>query len=124
MHWDLSVFINDVFFSFLVPKVSVSADNMDSPLITGTNQSLLCSVDSSTVPVTIAWLKNDSLVNTSDSRVTVTMPSQSTSTLTINSLRTSDGGQYQCMGTVVSNGTTINITDEIDLNVTSEYTHS
>ena len=50
--------------------------------------------------------------------------SQSTSTLTINLLRTSDGGQYQCMGTVDSNGNTISITDEIGLNVTSEYTHS
>ena len=95
---------------------------MGSPLIAGTNRSLLCSVDS--ISLSIAWLKNGSPVNTSESRVTVTMPSQSTSTLTINPLRTSDGGQYQCMGTVVSNGNTINITDEIDLNVTSEYTHS
>ena len=94
---------------------------MGSPLIAGTNRSLLCSVDS--ISLSIAWLKNGSPVNTSESRVTVTMPSQSTSTLTINPLRTSDGGQY-CMGTVVSNGNTINITDEIDLNVTSEYTHS
>ena len=52
------------------------------------------------------------------------MNSTSQSALLISPLRTSDGGQYQCMGTVVSNGTTINITDEIDLNVTSEYTHS
>ena len=110
-------------FCLLAPKVSVSADSMGSPLIAGTNRSLLCSVDSSNVTFT-AWLKNGSPINTSDSRVTVNSTSQSTSTLTINPLRTSDGGQYQCMGTVVSNGTTINITDEIDLNVTSEYTHS
>ena len=91
--------------------------------IAGTNQSLLCSVDSSTVPVTFtAWMRNGSLVIPT-SRVTVTIKS-SNSTLMFSPLRTSDGGQYQCMGTVVSNGTTINITDEIDLNVTSEYTHS
>ena len=92
-------------------------------VIAGTVRSLVCSGDSSTVPVTFtAWLRNGSLVIPT-SRVTVSTTS-STSTLTINPLRTSDGGQYQCMGTVVSNGTTINITDEIDLNVTSEYTHS
>ena len=105
------------------PSVNISLDNVGSPLIAGTNRSLLCSVDSSTVPVILTWLKNGSLVNTSDSRVTVSTTS-STSTLMFNPLRTSDDGQYQCMGTVVSNGTTINITDEIDLNVTSEYTHS
>ena len=93
---------------------------MSSPLIAGTNRSLLCSLDSSTVQVTFtAWLKNGSPVNTSNSRVTVTM-TKSNSTLTISSLHTTDGGQYQCMGTTVGNGTTINITDEIDLNVTSE----
>ena len=95
---------------------------MGSPLIAGTNRSLLCSVDS--VPVTIAWLKNGSPVYTSDSRVTVIMTSQNSSSLMFSPLRTSDGGHYQCMGTVVSNGATINITDEIDLNMTSEYTHS
>ena len=95
---------------------------MGSPLIAETNRSLLCCVDS--VPETIAWLKNGSPVNTSDSRVTVIMTSQNSSSLMFSPLHTSDGGQYQCMGTVVSNGTTINITDEIDLNVTSEYTHS
>ena len=48
---------------------------MGSPLIAGTNRSLLCSVDC-TVPVTIAWLKNGSPVITSDSRVTVITTSQ------------------------------------------------
>ena len=107
-----------------VPNVRVSIDNTSSDLTAGTNQSLLCSVDSSTLPVNFSWLRNGSPVNTSDSRVTVSTTS-STSTLMFSPLRTSDGGQYQCIGTVVSNGTTINITDEIDLNVTSEHcTHS
>ena len=109
-------------FCLLVPKVSVLVDKMGSPLIAGTNRSLVCSVDSSNV-TSIEWMRNGSPVNISDGRVTVTTTS-STSILTTNPLHTSDGGQYQCMGTVVSNGTTINITDEIDLNVTSEYTHS
>ena len=106
------------------PSVNLSLDSMGSPLIVGTNRSLLCSANSSTVPVTFIWMKNRILVNISDGRVTVNSTSQSTSTLTINPLHTSDGGQYQCMGTVVSNGNTISNTDEIDLNVTSEYTHS
>ena len=108
-------------FCLLVPKVSVLVDKMGSPLIAGTNRSLVCSVDSNVT--SIEWMRNGSPVNISDGRVTVTTTS-STSILTTNPLRTSDGGQYQCMGTVVSNGTAINITDEIDLNVTSEYTHS
>ena len=70
--------------------------------------------------MTFTWMKNGSLV-TNASRVTVTTTSSS-STLTINPLRTSDGGQYQCIKTVVSNGTTI--TDEINLNVTSELMHT
>ena len=105
------------------PSVNLSLDSMGSPLIAGTNRSLLCSADSSTVSVTFTytWMKNGSPVNINDSRVTVNSTSQSTSTLTINLLRTSDGGQYQCIGTIASTGTTMNITDEIDLNVTSEY---
>ena len=94
---------------------------MGSPLVAGTTRSIICSVVPSTVPVTFtAWMRNGSLVtNTSDSRVIVSMTS-STSTLTFNSLRTSDGGQYQCMGSVRINGAATNVTDEIALNVTSE----
>ena len=90
---------------------------MGSPLIAGTSRSLLCFLDSS-VTFT-AWMRNGSPVNTSDSRVTVTMTS-SNSTLTISPLCTSDGGQYQCMGSVRINGVPTNVTDEINLNVTSE----
>ena len=97
---------------------------MESPLIAGTSQSLLCSMDSNSLPVIYtAWLMNGNPVNTSDSRVTVATTSTN-STLTISPLRTSDGGQYQCIRTVVGNGTAINITDEIDFNITSEETRT
>ena len=79
----------------------------------------MCLAEFNTALITFTWTKNGSPVDTSNSRVTVTM-TQSNSTLTINPLYTSDGGQYQCIGTIVNNGATINITDEIDLNVTSE----
>ena len=108
-----------LFFTFTAPSVIVSLNDISSPLIAGTSRSLLCLLEFYTAPATFSWTRNGSPVNASDSRVTVTM-TQSNSTLTISSLRTSDGGQYQCMGTVVSNGTTIIVTDEIDLNVTSE----
>ena len=65
------------------------------------------------------WMRNGSPVNTSDSRVTV-ISTSSNSTLTISPLRTSDGGQYQCIGIVMINGIPTNVTNEIDLNVTSE----
>ena len=105
---------------FTTLSLSVLLNDMGSPLIAGTSRSLLCLLELYTTPITFIC---SSPVNTNNSRMTITM-TQSTSTLTINPLHTSDGGQYQCMGTVVSNGNTINITDEIDLNVTSEYTHS
>ena len=83
-------------FSLIALNVSVSLNNMDLPLIAGATSSLLCLVESNTGPVTITWTRNGSLVDTSNSRVTVTM-TQSNSALTINPLHTSDGGQYQCM---------------------------
>ena len=128
----LNLFLSPIFICFsllfialvsIAPSVTASLVNNSSPLIAGTNQSIVCFVEPSIATLEfITWMRNGSPVNTSDSRVTVSMTTRN-STLTISSLRTSDGGQYQCMGTVVSNGTTINITDEIDLNVTSEYWH-
>ena len=93
---------------------------MGSPDLAGTTRSLKCSVVPSTLQASFfVWMRNGSPVNTSDSRVTV-ISTSSDSTLTISPLRTSDGGQYQCMGTVMINGMSTNVTDEIDLNVTSE----
>ena len=65
-------------------------------------------------------MKNGSLVNTSNSRIAVDSPTTATSTLQFNSLRTSDGGQYQCVATIMNGGNSVNLTDEIDLNVTSK----
>ena len=101
--------------------VNVTLDYQGSLLLAGSSPSLVCAVPFG-LSVTLNWMRNGSPVIPT-SRVTVNTTS-SNSTLMFNPLRTSDGGQYQCMGTVVSNGATINITDEIDLNVTSEYTHS
>ena len=77
----------------MLVAVQVSLDSLGSPLIAGTNRSLLCVFNSSAVPVNITWMKNGSPVNTSDSRVTVNSISQSTSTLMFSPLHTSDGGR-------------------------------
>ena len=98
--------------------MTVTLDSLGSPLLAGSSRSLECYIPQE-LSVTLNWIMNGVLVTT-DSRVTVTT-SSNTSKLTISPLRTSDGGQYQCMGTVVSNGTTITVTDEIELNVTSEW---
>ena len=102
--------------------VNVTLDSLGDPLLAGSSPSLVCRSVPFGLSVTLNWMRNGSPVIPT-SRVTVSTTS-STSTLMFSPIHTSDGGQYQCMGTVVSNGTTINITDEIDLNVTSEYTHS
>ena len=74
----------------------------------------------------IKWLRLDggSMTvpdKTSGNRVTVS-GSLYSSVLEFNPLRTSDGGQYQCVVTVMSGGAAVNITDEINLNVTSKWT--
>ena len=98
-------------------NISVVASSV---LLAGTNQALNCSVigpTSSYLIGTFSWFRNGSLL------FTTTMGNfwYVVSILEFNPLHTSDSGQYQCVVTVTSGGTTVNITDEINLNVTSEW---
>ena len=94
----------------------------------GENFSLFCNISMANALVySFKWLKLDggSMTTpdkTNDSRVTVSNSSLYSSMLEFNPLRTSDGGQYQCVVTVMSGGAAVNITDEINLNVTSKWT--
>ena len=63
-------------------------------------------------------MKNSIPINASNTRVTMYSVSLNTSMLMFNPLRTSDGGLYQCV--VTEFGSTRNITDEIELNVTGK----
>ena len=103
---------------FCLPDPRVSVDQ-EIPLLAGTLGSLSCFVGSPLSSDSFAWTKNGSPVNTSDSRITVNSTSN-TSILQFNPLHTSDGGQYQCVVTVMSGGNSVNLTDELDLNVTSK----
>ena len=76
--------------------------------------------DTPDVSVRFIWQKNGGALP-NDDRVTNTT-SGNTSTLEFNPLRTSDGAQYQCVAevTVLGSVTMMNLSDVIDLNVTSE----
>ena len=87
--------------------------------LAGTKQSLNCSVNPPPMSASFMWLKDDDKILETDSRVTNS--SLYSSMLEFNPLRTSDGGQYQCVATVMSGGAAVNITDEINLNVTSKW---
>ena len=106
--------------SFFPPAPIVSVDQGGTPLLAGTSRSLSCSISTPVTSANFTWMKNGSPVNTSDSRITVNSTAN-TSTLQFNPLRTSDGGQYQCVTTVTSGGNSVNLTDELDLNVTSKW---
>ena len=86
--------------------------------LAGTRQLLNCSVNPPPMSASFMWLKDYKILET-DSRVTVS-GSLYSSILEFNPLRTSDGGQYQCVVTVMSGGAAVNITDKINLNVTSK----
>ena len=97
-------------------NISIEASSV---LLAGTNQALNCSVIRPTryLLATFSWLRNGvSLLTTAMANLWYVF-----SILEFNPLRTSDGGQYQCVVTVMSGGITVNITDEIDLNVASEW---
>ena len=69
---------------------------------------------------TVAWLKNGSPVAT-DGRVKI-IRSENSSSLTINPLHTSDGGQYECVIFTEESGSTgsENMTFFYDLKVKSK----
>ena len=107
-----------VFFAVAqTPVLDLSSDNYGGGLfLSGTNGSLTCSI-SSTNSI-ILWMNNGNIV-ADNSRVQV-MTSQGSSTIEFTPLHTSDGGRYQCIATVVSEGSVLNVSGEIDLNVTSK----
>ena len=109
--------------------VHVSVQSSGQALHEGTRQSLNCTVD--TVDpfdfglISVSWLKNGGPFITNGSRVTVRNPSMESSTIKFDPLRTSDGGRYQCVATVLRNGATVNFTVEVIINVIiSEYIFS
>ena len=106
-----------ILFTFPIQSgvlVNVTLDSLGGPLLAGSSRSLVCSVPFG-LSVTLNWMRNGSPVIPT-SRVTVSTTS-STSTLMFSPLRTSDGGQYECVLAVMS-GT--NSSSMIELNVTSE----
>ena len=107
--------------------INISGEDASGVLLAGTNQALNCSVIGPTsyhLFATFRWLRNDS------SLLTTTMNNLRYvfSILEFNPLHTSDSGQYQCVvgmwietednSIIIISG---KITDEIELNVTSEY---
>ena len=99
--------------------VRTSPDGQGAPFLAGTTQSLSCFVDPPVMSATFIWLLGDdgSPVNTS-TRVSITN-SSNTTTLQFSPLRTSDGSHYQCR-LIMIDGMSVDIRDEIDLNVTSK----
>ena len=99
------------------PVLNLSSDSYGGSLfLSGTIGSLTCSISLNNS--IIFWIKNGSLV-VNNSRVQV-MTSQGSSTIEFTPLYTSDGGRYQCIATVMSEGSVLNLTGEIVLNVTSK----
>ena len=98
-------------------NISIEASSV---LLAGTNQALNCSVIGPTsfyLIGTFSWFRNENLLLT-------TMMANFwyvVSILEFNPLHTSDSGEYQCVVSVTSGGTTVNITDEIDLDVSCEW---
>ena len=99
------------------PMLDLSSNSYGSSLfLSGANGSLTCSI--SLTNSIILWMKNGNLV-VNNSRVQV-MTSQGSSTIEFTPLHTSDGGRYQCIATVMSGGSVLDVSGEIDLNVTSK----
>ena len=91
-------------------------------LLSSSSQFLQCKIASSIGnSISFIWMKNGFPVM-NNSRITVS-DSQKLSTLQFSPLRTSDGGQYQCVATVSSGEMVFNVTNEIDLNVTGKMNY-
>ena len=95
-------------------NASLLLDSMETPLVAGTTQRIVCRLPDPMFAVSYTWLKNGVPVINSTRVVKTT--TQNMSVLEFNPLYTSDGGQYQC---IVSMG---RMESElfINLNVTSE----
>ena len=107
-------------------NISIEASSV---LLAGTNQALNCTVTGPTGSILtgiFSWLRNGSLL--------LTTPMTNSyawwyvfAILEFNPLRTSDSGQYLCVVSVTSHSggtTTVNVTDGIELNVTSKWVFS
>ena len=96
-------------------NASLLLDSMETPLVAGTTQRIVCRLPDPMFAVSYTWLKNGAPVINS-TRVVETTTQNMMSVLEFNPLYTSDGGQYQC---IVSTG---RMESElfITLNVTSE----
>ena len=98
-------------------EITANLSKSNGELLSSSSQFLQCYVASSIEnSIAFIWMKNGLPVMTT-SRITIS-DSKNVSTLQFSPLRTSDGGQYQCVATVSSGETVFNVTNEIDLNVT------
>ena len=110
---------NLIMNAVLIAGVNTSFDDQGAPFLAGTTRSLSCYVDPPVMSATFIWFLGDSgsLVNIS-TRVSITNTSNTT-TLQFSPLHTSDGSRYQCRLTMID-GVSVDVRDEIDLNVTSK----
>ena len=75
-------------------NASLLLDSMETSLIAGTTQRIVCRLPDPMFAVSYTWLKNGVPVINSTRVVKTT--TQNMSVLEFNPLYTSDGGQYQC----------------------------
>ena len=94
------------------------------PILAGTIHSIICILN---IPdyvevdgVQFTWKKNGNLIS-ENIRIVINQNEHNT-TLLLNTLRTSDGGLYQCVAEVTIKDTsiTVNVAKNTSINVTSE----
>ena len=113
------LFVWSIMSTICLAAVHTSFDGQGALFLAGTTRSLLCFVDPPGMLATFTWFLGDSgsLVNTT-TRVSI-MNTSNTTTLQFSPLRTSDGSRYQCRLMMID-GTSVDVRDEIDLNVTGK----